>query len=95
MLVAQLIWDTGNTEHIARHNVTPDEVEEICEGDPLVQQTKSGRLLVSGKTTAGRFLVVILASKPEPDTYYPVTAYPASGKYRRVYEQEKGKEEAA
>lgn len=32
---------------------------------------------------------------PEPDVYYPITAYPASGKYRRMYEQEKGKEKAA
>lgn len=80
---------------MARHDVTPTEVEEICKRDPLVQQGKKGRLAVSGKTATGRFLVIILDPEPEPGVYYPVTAYPASGRYRRVYEQEKGTEEAA
>jgi len=95
MLVARLIWDTWNTDHIARHDVTADEVEEICKSNQLVQQGKKGRLAVSGKTAAGRFLVVILDPEPEPDAYYPITAYPASGRYRHIYEQEKGEEEAA
>jgi uncharacterized protein len=95
MLIAQLTWDARNTAHIARHHVTPDEVNEICNADPLVQEAKNGRFVVSGKTAAGRFLVVILAPTPEPAIYYPVTAYPASGKYRRIYEQEKGEEAAA
>jgi len=95
MLVAQLIWDDWNTAHMARHDVTHREVDEICKGAHLVQQGSKGRLAVSGKTAAGRFLVVILDPEPEPDVYYPVTAYPASGRYRRIYEQEKGKENTA
>jgi hypothetical protein len=90
-----LIWNPWNTAHIARHDVTPDEVSEVCKADPLVQEAYGGRLVISGKTVAGRFLVIILAPTLEPDVYYPVTAYPASGKYRRTYEQEKGTEEAA
>ncbi len=95
LAITKLIWDAWNTTHIARHDVTPDEVEEICSADPLVQATDKGRLVVSGKTAAGRFLVVILAPTSEPGVFYPITAYPASGKYRRIYEQEKGKEQAA
>lgn len=95
MIIVQLVWDADNTAHIARHNVTPEEVDELCKADPLVQQGKKGRLAVSGKTSTGRFLVVILDPEPESGVYYPVTAYPASGRYRRIYEQEKGKEQAA
>lgn len=95
LVIHQLFWDDWNTAHIARHDVTREEIDEICHGEPLVQQGKKGRLAVSGKTAAGRFLVVILDPKSEPGVYYPVTAYPASGRYRRMYEQEQGKEQAA
>ncbi len=61
LAIQRLIWDAWNTAHIARHAVTPDEVDEICSADPLVQAAARGRLVVSGKTAAGRFLVVILA----------------------------------
>ncbi|HUC87799.1 MAG TPA: hypothetical protein VMR95_01470 [Candidatus Binatia bacterium] len=90
VVVRRLVWDSWNTDHLVHHAVTPDEVDQICKSDPLVQQGKKGRLVISGKTLAGRFLVVILDPETELDTYYPVTAYPASGKYRRIYEQEKG-----
>jgi hypothetical protein len=95
LAIHRLIWDTWNVAHIARHGVTPDEVDELCNAGPLVQEGNESRLVVSGKTAASRFLVVIIAPTPEPAVYYPVTAYPASGKYRRIYEQEKGKENAA
>ncbi len=78
LVVRRLIWDAWNTAHIARHDVTPDEVDELCIADPLVQQGKKGRLALSGLTSAGRFLVVILDPEPEPGVYYPVTAHPAT-----------------
>jgi hypothetical protein len=95
LVVRRLIWDAWNTAHIARHEVTRAEVDEICHAHPVVQQGNKGRAALSGKTAAGRFLIVILDPEPEPGVYYPITAYPASGRYRRIYEQEKGKEEAA
>lgn len=27
-----LLWDSGNVAHIARHGVTPQEVEEVASG---------------------------------------------------------------
>ena len=81
--------------HIARHEVTPDEVEDICNASPLAQEGSDGRLVVSGKTTAGRLLVVILAPSQDTAVFNLITAYPASGTYRRIYEQEYGKEDAA
>ena len=75
--------------HIARHDVTPQEVVEVCHGDPLVQEGKKGRSLVLGPTLAGRMLTVVLDQEGE-GVYYPVTARPASRRERAVYAQEKG-----
>lgn len=90
--VLRLIWDSWNIAHIARHNVTPEEVEEVCHTDPVAQKGKKGRLLVFGPTKNGRMLVVILDPEEE-GVYYPVTAYKASKKLIKIYLNQKGGEE--
>ena len=82
--IVQLIWDDWNIEHIARHDVIPQEVEEVCEGDPFWSETYQGRLRLVGNTKAGRTLTIILAPKTN-DTYYPVTARSASRQERKRY----------
>ncbi len=32
MKICELVWDDDNIDHIAKHNVTPDEVEDVCFG---------------------------------------------------------------
>jgi uncharacterized protein len=90
MRIDRLIWDAGNIIHIARHGVVPDEVEEVCYGDPLFQITYANRFLVTGLTKAGRMLSVVLDPEEEEGTYYVVTARSASQKERRLYQQQKG-----
>jgi uncharacterized DUF497 family protein len=90
LFVRRLIWDTWNIAHIARHDVIPEEVEEVCHGQPMTSQTYNGRLRVVGPTRSRRMLTVILAPTGEPGVYYPVTARPADRKERRGYEQQKG-----
>ncbi len=90
LFVRRLIWDTWNIAHIARHDVIPEEVEEVCHGQPMTSQTYNGRLRVVGPTRRHRMLTVILAPKEEPGVYYPVTARPADRKERRNYEQQRG-----
>ncbi|MCR4324467.1 MAG: hypothetical protein NUV69_02150 [Candidatus Curtissbacteria bacterium] len=91
--IRKLLWDAWNTAHIARHNVTPDEVEQICHADPVVQIGKKGRLLVFGPTDSGKILAVILDKEEEKNVYYPVTAYKASKKLIRIYLNQKGGEQ--
>ena len=93
--IKKLIWDDWNVAHIARHDVVPDEVEQICQTNPLVQKGKKGRIAVTGRTKAERILTAILDPEPEEGVYYPITAHVASRKYRRIYEKEKGGEQAA
>ena len=87
--VDRLIWDAWNVAHIARHQVVPEEVEEVCHDQPMVSQTYGGRLRLVGPTAGHRFLTVILAPKGE-DVYYCVTARPADRKERRLYREQEG-----
>jgi uncharacterized protein len=85
--VRRLIWDAWNVAHIARHQVTPEEVEQTCHGAPETLTGKKGRLLLIGPTTAGRMIAAVL----EPlgrGVFYPVTARPASRKERRYYQEQ-------
>lgn len=89
--IRRLIWDPWNVAHIARHGVTPEEVEEACHaGDPYTDQGKQGRIRLLGLTVSGRMLAVILDPESEQGAYYPVTARAASRKERRLYRQQKG-----
>ncbi len=85
-IVRRLLWDPWNVAHVARHDVTPEEVEQACHGPVIVEEGYEGRLRLIGPTTGGRMLAVVLA--PEADfAYYVVTARPASRKERRRYQE--------
>lgn len=87
--VRRLVWDAWNVDHIARHGVAPEEVEEVCHRETMTSETYNGRLRLLGTSFAGRMLTIILAPQGD-DIYYPVTARPASRRERRRYEQEMG-----
>ena len=69
LVFRELIRDDWNILHIARHEVTPEEVEEVFQGVPVVQQGKEGRSLVFGPTAAGRMLTAVL-DPARDDVYY-------------------------
>jgi uncharacterized DUF497 family protein len=85
--VVDLIWDEWNIRHIARHNVTPDEVTDVCRRWHVVRQSYDDRLIVIGTTETGNLLTVIL-NPHERGIYYPITARPASRTERRAYREE-------
>ncbi len=80
-------WDKENIAHIARHNVTPQEVEEVfsrlylefeappVEGEP--------RTKIQGSAASARFLTVIYTERA--GKIRPVTAYDMSRKDRKLY----------
>ena len=51
-------WDEANTQHIARHQVEPAEVEEAFAGRHLLLRSWEGRKALLGRTAAGRYLIV-------------------------------------
>jgi uncharacterized DUF497 family protein len=83
--VVRVIWDLeedpdGNFQHIAEHDVTPEEVEEVLNDrySRTVHSDSSGRPLTFGWTSEGRYLAVVWELvEDEPISVYPVTAYPA------------------
>ena len=82
-----LRWNQWNIEHIARHGIIPDEVEEVCTARFIVRESYGGRFVVIGQTLTERTLAVIL----EPDydgMYYVVTARLANRRERRTYGEE-------
>jgi uncharacterized DUF497 family protein len=87
--ILHLLWDDWNTAHIARHDVTPEEVEQLSQGPYIDGEANKGRIILIGPTAAGRMLAAILDPEPEPGVYYPVSARPASRKERRRYEDTK------
>lgn len=90
--IRRLRWDDWNVPHTARHQVTQEEVEEVCRGQPVTSETYKGRFRVVGPTRRGRMLTVILAPQEEEGIYYPVTARLADRKERRNYRQQRGDE---
>ena len=63
MKIENITWDDDTADHISRHAVSPEEVEEILFNDsdlPRIMRGKENRYLAYGKTNAGRFLLVVL-----------------------------------
>ena len=41
------IWDAGNIDHIARHDISPEEAEQVVENDPFdIALERAGEQLV-------------------------------------------------
>ena len=63
MKIENITWDEDTVNHISRHAVSPEEVEEVLFNDsdsPRIMRGKENRYLAYGKTNAGRFLLVVL-----------------------------------
>jgi uncharacterized DUF497 family protein len=73
----RLVWDEWNVAHIARHEVLPNEAQEVCDVNPVFSEAYKGRIRVIGPTNTGRMLTVILEPEGE-NSYYVVTARPAT-----------------
>jgi uncharacterized DUF497 family protein len=74
MYINRLDWDDYRVQHIARHNVEPDEVWEVCE-DPVHLAHREGRnrYRLYGQTVEGRYLFIVL-EHIEGTVYKPITA---------------------
>lgn len=83
----ELIWDGWNEDHIARHGITPNEVEEVALGpNSLTRRADRAqqRYAIVGRTHAGRLLVVIVDREGERSAYV-ITARPLSRREQRRF----------
>lgn len=67
MTAAEFEWDDTNLEHIAFHDVEPDEAEAVLDNRPRILRTSDEKYLAYGRTDAGRYLLVVFIRKPGPD----------------------------
>jgi uncharacterized protein len=84
-----VIWDQANTEHIARHNVSRQEIDDVLLGEikPTYFATiQDRRLLVFGITAGGRHLMLVIASIGK-HKIYPITARDMTDNERRRYKK--------
>lgn len=85
MIIRKLVWDEWNIEHIARHNVEPEEVEQVCISKNLFERGRDGTYQVTGQTETGRYLTIILVLRR--NGFYPVTARDASDTERKRFKK--------
>jgi uncharacterized DUF497 family protein len=88
--IKKLVWTEKNIEHIARHDVTRDEVEEVCHGVHVAKDAHAGRAMIIGPTKSGRALCIILDPEEVIGVWYPVTARSADRGERRKFTLETG-----
>lgn len=86
MRILRLIWDEWNLDHIAKHNVTPEEVEQVCKDKHLANKWKNKTYRVIGQTKDGRYLTIFLAPRLR-QSYYPVTARDSTLGEKRAYKK--------
>lgn len=68
-------WTPDIVEHLAEHDVTPDEFEEvIANPDHEAVSRSTGNPLAFGFTSEGRYLCCVYRSLGD-DVIEPVTAY--------------------
>lgn len=81
--IEELVWDDWNIEHIKKHDVSVNEVEETC--SLLIKTYKSyqKRLIVLGKTKNNRLITMVLMKKSK-GSYYVVTARDMSRRERKL-----------
>ncbi len=90
-----LQWDHANLAHIARHGITPAEVEEVLSRElfDLGHNEEGGEIRFSyvGITLHGRILLVIVTERM--NQLRPVTAYEPGASLRRQFLQSRRQHE--
>lgn len=90
MQIEKISWDQETFDHISRHSVSPEEVEELLfnvVNPPLIMRGKQGTYLGYGKTDAGRFLLIVWAKRNRKTKI--VTARDMSTKEKQLYKRRK------
>ncbi len=57
-------WDEDSVDHIWKHHVEPEEVEQTIEGRYVFRRGRGGTYYVLGHGESGRYLFIVLARNP-------------------------------
>ena len=88
MKIRVFLWSEDRIDHIVRHGITPEEVEEVCFGKSLVLRAKSEGenpvYYVLGQTKAARYVFCVVIQFPDGNGY-PISARLMTAKEKRRY----------
>ena len=84
MIIKAFDWDDINREHINKHQVGPDEVEESFAGKHHLFTARDGRHILLGRSVSGRYLFIVFEYK-SAGVIYTVTARDMSSGERRLH----------
>jgi len=94
MEIREFEWDDNNIEHISRHGVFPDEVEDVAFDDnPWIRKGRKGTRYMLGYTVAGRYLFVVYVLKGKGIARV-ITSMAMDDKTKKLYKKrvERGKQ---
>ena len=87
MEITRFDWDSANIEHIARHNIGPDEVENVAfDDEPWIRKGRRGTRYMLGYTVAGRYLFIVYVLKGKGIARV-ITAMDMDEKTRKLYKR--------
>jgi len=90
MKIQNITWDQETVDHIARHAVSPEEVEQVLFNDedvPIIMRSRENKYLTYGETDSGRFLFIVWVSKYRKTRI--VTARNMTKKEKQFYRKRK------
>jgi uncharacterized DUF497 family protein len=64
VVVSGFEWDDDNVLHIARHEFTPDEAQEVFAEAYRVRRTRQKRYIALGETLDGRLAFLVFERLP-------------------------------
>ncbi len=80
-------WDEDSIDHIWRHHVEPEEVEEILQGRYLFRRGRDATYSILGRSGSGRYLFTVLFRKAS-GYYRVITAREMTPTERRWFKRE-------
>ena len=90
MKIERISWDQEAADHIFKHSVTPEEVEQALFNEldaPIIMRGREGRYLAYGRTNGGRLLFIVWVSRYRRTKI--ITARDMSKKERQFYKRMK------
>ena len=82
-------WDKENIEHLARHQVDPDEAEEVFDSKYYLSKTWSSRYIALGQTASGRYLMCVFEKGEKPGLIRVITAREMVERERRLLKRKR------
>ena len=87
MEIKEFEWNENNIEHISRHGVSPDEVEDVAFDDaPWIKKGRKGTRYMLGYTVAGRYLFTVYILK-NSGVARVITSMDMDNKTRKLYKK--------